>query len=322
MNTFRLRALVLTGLLSANAFAADQCNFTAECKTTYGPSATDCVNSKSATSVCYCGNLPCDETGSGVDPTVYLPVPGKIEAEDFNNAYDTTAGNSGGAYKQGNVDIQSTSDSGGGYNVGWIATGEWLEYPIDVAQTNQYRIAIRTAAASATGLLTVELNATPLAQSVSLPATGAWQSWQTHTVNLGTLTKGKHVLRLQVAHGGFNLNWIDIQPSSSSNEDLLGKFDRNRDLLLAMFHSKPDPDDIHSVAGLGTLLKDSRFANVHFHAVSGAYGIQGGQYIEANRLFDLAFGAANWSNAHSQYQTALNKITSLAKTTLQAGGDI
>ena len=32
------------------------------------------------------------------------------------------------AFRSTNVDIESTADTGGGYNVGWIDTGEWLEY--------------------------------------------------------------------------------------------------------------------------------------------------------------------------------------------------
>src|SRR5262245_55870852 len=40
------------------------------------------------------------------------------QAENYNAYYDTTAGNSGGAFRNDNVDIQPTTDAGGGYNVG------------------------------------------------------------------------------------------------------------------------------------------------------------------------------------------------------------
>ena len=61
------------------------------------------------------------------------PVPGTIEAEDYDTGgegvayHDTTAGNSGGAYRYEDVDIENCSDTGGGYNVGWTAMGEWLK---------------------------------------------------------------------------------------------------------------------------------------------------------------------------------------------------
>jgi len=41
--------------------------------------------------------------------------------------------NVGGQYRPDEgVDIEKTSDTGGGYNVGWISEGEWLEYTIRV----------------------------------------------------------------------------------------------------------------------------------------------------------------------------------------------
>ena len=57
------------------------------------------------------------------------PVPGVIQAENFDNGgqgvayYDTTPGNTGGAYRSTDVEIQATSDTGGGYNVGWLGHG-------------------------------------------------------------------------------------------------------------------------------------------------------------------------------------------------------
>src|SRR5206468_9880928 len=34
--------------------------------------------------------------------------------------HDTTSGNSGGVYRSNNVDIQATTDAGGGYNIAWV----------------------------------------------------------------------------------------------------------------------------------------------------------------------------------------------------------
>jgi hypothetical protein len=60
---------------------------------------------------------------------------------------------------------------------------------------------------------------------------------------------------------------------------LLGKFNVEKDLYLAQFDSKTDVDDIHSIAGVKTILSDSRFSKVKYHAVAGAYGIQDGLYV-------------------------------------------
>lgn len=38
---------------------------------------------------------------------------------------DATSGNSGGAYRSTDVDIEPTTDTGAGYSVGWTRAGEW-----------------------------------------------------------------------------------------------------------------------------------------------------------------------------------------------------
>ena len=57
-------------------------------------------------------------------------IPGLIRVSDFDEGgeglayHDSTSGNSGGAYRQTDVDLEPSTD--GGVNVGWIAAGEWL----------------------------------------------------------------------------------------------------------------------------------------------------------------------------------------------------
>lgn len=101
----------------------------------------------------------------------------------------------------------------------------------------------------------------------------------------------------------------------------VGQFDVNNDLLLAQFDNKTDVDDIHSVAAMATMLADPRLTGVRYHAVAGAYGTQGGRYIPANELFEAAFGG-NWSDAHSNFDRALNEVADIVTRTLQRGGDI
>jgi hypothetical protein len=103
--------------------------------------------------------------------------------------------------------------------------------------------------------------------------------------------------------------------------DLLGKFDRSKDLYLAHFDVKTDVDDLHSVAAVATMLADPRFSGVNYHAVAGTYGIQEGLYVPAEALFDLAF-EVHWSDAHASFEEALQEVSDLATETLAAGGSI
>src|SRR5438094_656065 len=66
-------------------------------------------------------------SSSGLSPYggAPAPIPGTVQAEDFDNGgegvayHDTTYGNNGGQYRGGDVDIEAAS--GGGFDVGWIA---------------------------------------------------------------------------------------------------------------------------------------------------------------------------------------------------------
>lgn len=99
------------------------------------------------------------------------------------------------------------------------------------------------------------------------------------------------------------------------------RFNVDKDLLLGHFDCKTDVDDLHSVAAFVTLLSNSSFSKVKYHAVAGTYGIQEGLYVPANSLFQLAFGD-NWTDAHENFKAAVEKVTTLAKATLTDGGDI
>ena len=118
---------------------------------------------------------------------------------------------------------------------------------------------------------------------------------------------------------GISLSSCAIQ--EDPEPDLLGRFDRDKDLYLAHFDLKTDVDDVHSVAGVATMLADPRFFKVKYHAVAGAYGIQEGLYVPAEEVFDLAFGE-QWSNAHGAFDEALNEVCSLSIETLNDGGSI
>lgn len=99
------------------------------------------------------------------------------------------------------------------------------------------------------------------------------------------------------------------------------KFDPEKDLLLAQFDCKTDVDDIHSVAGLATLLSHPNFESIRYHAVAGTYGIQEGLYVPANELFQSAF-EDHWSDAHNDVVKAIQEVLRKVNTTLFRGGDV
>jgi hypothetical protein len=75
------------------------------------------------------------------------------------------------------------------------------------------------------------------------------------------------------------------------------------------------------MAALSTLLSDSSFFNLNYHAVTGAYGIQEGLYVPPNELMQLAF-KNNWSDAHDNFNHAIQRVKKIAFEFLKKDGDI
>lgn len=154
-----------------------------------------------------------------------VSLPGTIQAENYDTggsavAYsDSTSGNSGGAYRNDNVDIESTTDTGGGYDVGWIAQGEWLRYTVNVTAAGTYNIAARVASSGGGGTFHVEVNGVDQTGPMTIPNTVGWQSWTTITKSGVNLSAGTQVWRVVFDSTGpsgavGNLNFIQVTAGS------------------------------------------------------------------------------------------------------------
>src|SRR3954471_2297774 len=137
-----------------------------------------------STCVCVAFNSSHAVAAAGATPFggVAVSLPGTIEAENFDDggpsiAYaDTTAGNRGGQYRQTYVDIEATSDAGGGWDVGWTRAGEWLQYTANVSAAGTYSLELRVASASTGGTLRVEVDGVDATGTLTMPNTGGWQA--------------------------------------------------------------------------------------------------------------------------------------------------
>lgn len=137
----------------------------------------------------------------------------KLEAEDYIDYYDAEAANQAGAdYRKGDgVDIETSTDTGGGYDVGYISSGEWLEFGIDVNHAGTFTADFRLASAQSGGKLAIEIDGSQVGEDINSPNTGGWQTWQTSSAQLGSLGAGTHSLCIQMKSGPFNLNWVELK---------------------------------------------------------------------------------------------------------------
>jgi endoglucanase len=140
-----------------------------------------------------------------------------IQAEDYDLGgegvayHDTTAGNASQGTQRGSdgVDVEATSDTGGGLNVGWTAPGEWLEYTVNVATAGAYSLDLRVAAIDPGKKLHVEVNGVNVSGAISVPDTNGWQAYQTFNVPGVNLSAGNnHVVRVVFDTDGVNFNWF------------------------------------------------------------------------------------------------------------------
>jgi hypothetical protein len=151
-----------------------------------------------------------------------VTLPGLVEAERFDEGsagvayHDTTGGNSGGALRPTDVDLEATTDAGGGYNVGWITAGEWLNYTVNIATSGAYALEVRVASPGAGGTFHIEANGLDVTGPMAIPATGGWQAWTTVIATGLSLQTGTQRLRVVMdtpgSGGGAvgNVNWLRL----------------------------------------------------------------------------------------------------------------
>jgi len=131
------------------------------------------------------------------------------------------------------VQTETTTDTGGGLNVGWIDAGDWMAYNVTIPTAGTYKVIYRVASPNAGTTLRLEKDAgaTQLG-SVSIPNTGGWQNWTNVSHNV-TLPAGTYSIGIATSTGGFNLNFLTITNNLSARE--------------ATQHTEAVEEDVHVV---------------------------------------------------------------------------
>jgi hypothetical protein len=172
---------------------------------------------------------------SGGTPFTGSPqsLPGILQAEDFNNGgegvayHDNSPANQGGQYRSSGVDIAAASDVGGGYTLGWVGAGEWLNYTVNVGASGTYQLEVRVASAGTGGTFHIEVDGVDKTGPLPVPNTGGWQSWATIRAPNVVLDAGIQVWRLAMdtygASGAVgNINYIRVMAATSGETTPFG----------------------------------------------------------------------------------------------------
>ncbi|HXB03047.1 MAG TPA: carbohydrate-binding protein, partial [Opitutaceae bacterium] len=150
-------------------------------------------------------------------------IPGTVQAENYDTGGQGVAYNVGSingtdnGYRSDGVDLEVTSDTGGGVDLGWTFGGDWFKYTVNVATAGTYTVSFRIAAPTAVtdGLHLSNSSGTNLSGNVNIPATGGYQTWATVTANV-TLPAGQQILTLNQDNGGWNINYLGFAPANSA----------------------------------------------------------------------------------------------------------
>ncbi|MFN8436191.1 MAG: cellulase family glycosylhydrolase [Cytophagales bacterium] len=149
-------------------------------------------------------------------------IPGRLEAEYFdlggiNNAYyDIDLDNKGGQLRTTEyVDIQTTKDSIGKFNIGWVNPGEWLKYTVNISSAGIYSINPRVSNTVAGSAMHFELDGVDISGTINLPANTAWKTVKVPNI---TLPSGTHTFKIVFHTSGFNINYVDFVKTANTNE--------------------------------------------------------------------------------------------------------
>jgi hypothetical protein len=149
-------------------------------------------------------------------------VPGTVQAANYDTggqgvAYNVISTNgTANSYRPDGVDLEATSDTGGGDDLGWTATGQWFKYTVNVATAGTYTVSLRLASPSGVtdGLHIASSSGANLSGAVNVPATGGWQAWATTTATV-TLPAGQQTLSIDQDNGGWNLHYLAFATGGS-----------------------------------------------------------------------------------------------------------
>ncbi len=122
---------------------------------------------------------------------------GVIQAE----SYDSQLG----------VSKQECTDEGGGLNVGWISTNDYMEYVLMVPEDGTYTITYRVASLSDAGEIKLYGKSSLPLTTTTLPVTGGWQTWTDVTSDTFNLTAGVYTFKIKASIDGFNLNYFEFK---------------------------------------------------------------------------------------------------------------
>lgn len=162
---------------------------------TFTVSATTTVKA-----IAYKSGMTASDTATAVITIASVPGSLKIEAENYT-------GMSG-------VATEPCGDVGGGENVGYIDTGDWMDYLVNIPTTGTYKVDYRVKGWNGGAQIQLMKEGNVLMTT----GTNTGDIWATVTSDAFHLTAGIYSIRIHASGGGFNLNWMEFKSVTSAEK--------------------------------------------------------------------------------------------------------
>ncbi|NDP20528.1 MAG: DUF5010 domain-containing protein [Paludibacter sp.] len=128
----------------------------------------------------------------------------KMEAEGCDYYSDITTGNSGGAFRDGNLDIVKTTDINGGWNVTNTQAGEWMEWKeLPLLKDTKFQLRYKSTNSAS---VSFSVDGTTLSTIILPPTSGVWSTIDAGIFN--NANNGLHTVRLTIVSGSPDINYF------------------------------------------------------------------------------------------------------------------
>jgi hypothetical protein len=137
----------------------------------------------------------------------------RFQAEAADAFFDTTPGNTGGLYRDGDLDIGRMAN-GTGWYVGWTEPGEWIQFKEVWLACGTYRFTARLNGGPGQRVH-LEVDGQSLGP-VDLVRGGTGSAWQLQGLGTVSLAAGRHDLKFVFDTGQTGLDWFFSRKISST----------------------------------------------------------------------------------------------------------
>ncbi len=128
------------------------------------------------------------------------------------------AWNSGWAYRNDGVDIQTNEDetNSNGFHVGFTDKGEWIKYTVEILESGTYQVNVRLATDLPNSKFHLSVDDQSITTSQQVAQTGGWDQFATHTIENVILDAGRKELRMHFDQSSVNVGSLEFIKMSDS----------------------------------------------------------------------------------------------------------